>query len=113
MREFLYVDDMADGCVFLMEQNIESGLYNIGSGIDVTIRELALTVMDVVGFQGEIIFDSSKPDGTPRKLLNVDKMRDLGWVAKTSLRDGIQAAYADYLNANSRHNRKLESCESI
>src|SRR3990167_119033 len=109
MREFLYVDDMADGCVFLMEQNIESALYNIGSGIDVTIRELALTVMDVVGFQGEIIFDSSKPDGTPRKLLNVDKMRDLGWVAKTSLRDGIQAAYADYLNANSRHNRKLES----
>ena len=97
MREFLYVDDMADACVFLMEQGIGDGLFNVGTGEDVTIRELAETVMSVVGFDGEIVFDSSKPDGTPRKLLNVDRLRDLGWQAKTSLRDGISKAYADFL----------------
>jgi GDP-L-fucose synthase len=98
MREFLYVDDLADACVFLMEQGIGEGLFNIGTGKDVTIRELAELVMSVVGFQGEIVFDASKPDGTPRKLLNVDRMRELGWQAKTSLRDGIAKAYADFLN---------------
>lgn len=99
MREFLYVDDMADACVFLMEHDeIQSGLFNVGTGVDVTIRELAKTVMDVVGFKGEIVFDASKPDGTPRKLLNVDRLRGLGWQAKTSLRDGIARAYADFLN---------------
>ena len=97
MREFLYVDDMADACVFLMEQNIGEGLFNVGTGEDVTIRELAETVMSVVGFQGEIEFDASKPDGTPRKLLNVDRMRQLGWQAQTSLRDGIAKSYADFL----------------
>lgn len=97
MREFLYVDDMADACVFLMEQGISKGLYNVGTGEDVTIRELAETVMSVVGFEGNIKFDDSKPDGTPRKLLNVSRMRKLGWQAKTSLRDGIARAYADYL----------------
>jgi len=97
MREFLYVDDMADACVFLMNKGIDEGLYNVGKGEDVTIRELAETVMSVVGFEGEIVFDSSKPDGTPRKLLNVDRMSNLGWTAKTSLRDGITKAYADYL----------------
>ncbi len=106
MREFLYVDDMADACVFLMEKGIHDGIFNIGTGEDVTIRELAHTVMDVVGFKGEIIFDSSKPDGTPRKLLNVDKMKKLGWTAKTSLRDGIAATYVDFLNENNRHNKK-------
>lgn len=105
MREFLYVDDMADACVFLMEKGINDGIFNVGTGEDVTIRELAHTVMDVVGFKGEIIFDASKPDGTPRKLLNVSKMRDLGWTAKTSLRDGIAASYADFLNENSRHHK--------
>ena len=98
MREFLYVDDMADACVFLMEQGVSDGLFNIGTGEDVTIRELAETVMSVIGFKGEIVFDASKPDGTPRKLLNVDRMRDLGWQAKTALRDGIGKAYADYLS---------------
>lgn len=99
MREFLYVDDMADACVFLMEHaEIQDGLFNVGTGEDVTIRELAETVMDVVGFKGEIVFDASKPDGTPRKLLNVDRLRGLGWLAKTSLRDGIEKAYADFLN---------------
>ncbi|MDP3706382.1 MAG: GDP-L-fucose synthase [Legionellaceae bacterium] len=111
MREFLYVDDMADACVFLMEQNIHDGIFNIGSGVDVTIRELAETVMNVVGFTGEIIFDATKPDGTPRKLLNVDRMRELGWVSKTSLRDGISAAYDDFLNINSRYNRNKTSLE--
>ena len=97
MREFLYVDDMADACVFLMNKGVDEGLYNVGKGEDVTIRELAETVMNVIGFKGEIVFDASKPDGTPRKLLNVDRMRALGWTAKTSLRDGITKAYADYL----------------
>lgn len=97
MREFLYVEDMADACVFLMEKGIGEGLFNIGTGEDVTIRELAETVMSVVGFQGEIEFDASKPDGTPRKLLSVDRMRDLGWQAKTPLHEGIARAYADFL----------------
>lgn len=97
MREFLYVDDMADACVFLLERgDIRNGVFNVGTGQDVTIRELAEVVMSVVGFKGEIVFDSSKPDGTPRKLLNVDRMRDLGWQAKTSLREGIVKAYADF-----------------
>ena len=99
MREFLYVDDMAEACVFLMEhENICDGVFNVGTGQDVTIRELATTVMDVVGFKGDIAFDASKPDGTPRKLLNVDRMHNLGWRAKTSLRDGIAQAYADFLS---------------
>jgi len=98
MREFLYVDDMADACVFLMESGIEEGLFNVGTGTDVTIRELALAVIDIVGFKGSIVFDDSKPDGTPRKLLNVDRMRDLGWQAKTSLQAGIAQAYEDFLN---------------
>jgi len=99
MREFLYVDDMADACVFLMERkDIVDGLFNVGTGQDVTIRELAFTVMELVGFKGDIIFDANKPDGTPRKLLNVDRMRDLGWAAKTSLREGIAKAYSVYLS---------------
>lgn len=97
MREFLYVEDMADACIFLMEQSISEGLFNVGTGEDVTIRALAETVMSAVGFKGEIVFDASKPDGTPRKLLNVDRMRELGWQAETSLRDGIAKAYADFL----------------
>ena len=97
MREFLYVDDMADACVFLMEHSINEGLFNVGTGQDVTIRELAETVMSVVGFKGEIVFDASKPDGTPRKLLNVERMRELGWQSKTALRDGIAKAYTDFL----------------
>jgi len=97
LREFLYVDDMADACVFLMEKNIAEGLFNVGTGSDVTIRELAETVMEVVGFRGKIIFDSSKPDGTPRKLLDVGRMRALGWQAQTPLRVGIAQAYQDFL----------------
>jgi GDP-L-fucose synthase len=98
MREFLYVDDMADACVFLMESDIKDGMFNIGTGKDITIRELAEVVMQVVGFHGQIVFDSSKPDGTPRKLLDVDLMAQQGWTAKTSLREGIALAYADFLS---------------
>lgn len=97
MREFLYVDDMADACVFLMENGIPDDWFNVGTGTDVTIQELAETVMNVVGFQGRIVFDSTKPDGTPRKLLDVSRMRELGWQAKTALRDGIALAYQDFL----------------
>jgi GDP-L-fucose synthase len=92
-REFLYVDDLADACVHLMEHDVDPALLNVGTGVDVTIRELAETVMDVVGFQGRIAFDRSKPDGTPRKLLDVSRAAALGWTARTSLRDGIQRAY--------------------
>lgn len=96
-REFLFVDDMADACVFLMEKGISEGTYNIGYGEDVTIRELAETVMHVVGFKGNIVFDHTKPDGTPRKLLDVSRLAGLGWQASTHLRDGIAMAYAGYL----------------
>jgi GDP-L-fucose synthase len=96
MREFLYVDDMADACVFMMENGVADGMFNVGTGKDVTIRELAETVMSVVGFKGGIVFNTSKPDGTPRKLLNVDRMRALGWQAKTELREGIAKAYKDF-----------------
>jgi len=98
MREFLYVDDIADACVFLIEQGVSDGLFNVGTGEDVTIHELAETIKSVVGFQGKIEFDADKPDGTPRKLLNVDRMRELGWQAQTSLRDGIARTYQDFLN---------------
>ena len=96
-REFLYVDDLADACVHLMERGYDGPLVNIGTGEDVTIRELAETVMQVVGFNGRIVFDSSKPDGTPQKLLDVNRMTALGWRASTGLREGIASAYADYL----------------
>lgn len=98
LREFLYVDDLADACVFLMErESIREGWFNVGTGQDVTICELAKAVMAVVGFTGEIVFDASKPDGTPRKLLNVDRMREQGWQAKTSLHEGMLATYDDFL----------------
>lgn len=101
-REFLYVDDMADACVFLMESNVDSGLFNIGIGTDVTIRELAESVVEAVGFQGKLTFDTSKPDGTPRKLLSVDKVKALGWQAKTPLKEGIRLAYQSFLNGEKR-----------
>ena len=97
-REFLYVDDLADACVHLMDQGYDGPLLNIGTGEDVTIRELAETVMKVVGFEGQIVFDASKPDGTPRKLLDVSKLALLGWQYKTSLSKGISEAFSDYIN---------------
>jgi len=97
MREFLYVDDLADACVYLMKEGVSDGFYNIGAGTDVTIRELAETVMSVVGFAGRIVFDGTKPDGTPRKLLDVSRLRDIGWQACTPLRQGIALAYRDFM----------------
>ena len=97
MREFLHVDDMASACVFLMEMAMEEGvtdtLINIGSGEDLTIRDLAETIKKVVGFNGKLAFDSSKPDGTPRKLLDVTKLHELGWRHQYNLYDGLQNAY--------------------
>lgn len=93
-REFLYVDDLADACVHLMAKAYAGPLVNIGTGEDVTIGELAQTVMDVVGFRGRVVFDTTKPDGTPRKLLDVSRAQALGWRAQVSLRDGIARAYA-------------------
>ena len=96
-REFLYVDDLADACIFLMEQGVTEGFYNIGAGADLTIRELAELVMAVVEFPGSIAFDATKPDGTPRKLLDVGRLREMGWQAHTPLREGIALAYRDFL----------------
>jgi GDP-L-fucose synthase len=95
-REFLYVDDLADACVFLMETGYGGPLLNVGTGEDVTISQLAETVMDVVDFKGRIVYDHSKPDGTPRKLLDVSRMSALGWHARTGLREGIVRSYADF-----------------
>jgi len=100
-RELLFVDDLAEACLFLMEKGVESGLYNVGTGTDVTIRELAETVMDVVGFPGRIEFDTTKPDGTPRKVLDVSRMEQLGWKARVPLREGIVRAYEDFLRKQS------------
>ncbi|HWP18619.1 MAG TPA: GDP-L-fucose synthase [Burkholderiaceae bacterium] len=95
-REFLYVDDLADACVFLMERGYDGPLLNVGTGEDVTIRELAETVMRVVDFDGEIEFDTTKPDGTPRKLLDVSRLHALGWQARTSLEEGIRLSWQDF-----------------
>lgn len=98
MREFLYVDDLADACVYLMNEYNESEIVNIGTGKDITIKELALTVKDVVGFNGDIYFNTEMPDGTPRKLLDVSKLKSLGWQYKTELKEGIELAYQDFKN---------------
>ena len=98
MREFLYVDDMADASTFLMErEDIVDGVYNIGTGSDVSIKELAKIVTSTVGYSGNILFDTSKPDGMPRKLLDVRRMAKLGWVSTVSLEAGIKLAYDAYL----------------
>ena len=109
-REFLYVDDMAEASLFV--HNLDSKIFaahteimsshlNIGTGKDVSIRELAETIMDVVGYSGSLVFDRSKPDGPPRKLMNVDKLKKLGFEATTSLRTGLKKAYADYIQNRS------------
>jgi GDP-L-fucose synthase len=96
-REFLYSDDLADACIFLMEKHDGNDIVNIGSGKEVTIRELALTVRKVVAYDGEIDFDVSKPDGTPRKLLDCSKLHAMGWRHKTELEEGIGLAYQDFI----------------
>lgn len=97
MREFLYADDLADACTFLMEIYDGEQHVNIGTGVDVTIKELAETVQKVVGYAGEIIFDSTKPDGTPRKLLDVSKLHNIGWKHTITLENGLKMAYQAYL----------------
>lgn len=97
MREFLHVDDLAEAVTFALENKLEEHLYNIGTGKDITIKELAETIQEIVGHQGEIIWDSSKPDGTPRKLMDVSKMTNTGWKAKIGLKEGIKATYHWFL----------------
>jgi len=97
MREFLYVDDLADACIHLMLNYNGSEVVNIGTGVDITIKDLALTIKEVVGFEGDIYFNTDMPDGTPRKLLDVSKLKDLDWEYKISLKEGIEKTYKDYV----------------
>jgi GDP-L-fucose synthase len=99
MREFLHVDDMAEACIFLMNSDHNESFVNVGTGIDLSIRELAEMIGNIVGFQGEIIFDSSKPDGTMRKLMDVSKLNALGWHHTIALREGIESVYESYKKA--------------
>lgn len=98
LREFLFADDLAEACYFLMQNFNEGGFLNIGTGHDLSIKDLALLVKKIVGFEGALTFDSSKPDGTPRKLMDVSKLHDLGWKHKIELEEGIQLAYQDFLS---------------
>jgi len=105
LREFLYVDDLADACVFLMEHYSGNETVNIGTGIDQSIGELAQLVKETVGYTGELLYDTSKPDGTPRKLLDVSKLAGLGWRYQTDLREGLARTYLDFLQNPSRNER--------
>ncbi|WP_242919223.1 GDP-L-fucose synthase [Pontibacter liquoris] len=97
-REFLFADDLADACVFLMQHYSGRELVNIGTGEDLSIKELAGIVKEVTGFNGELVFDTTKPDGTPRKLMDVSRLHALGWKHSTQLKEGIALAYADFLS---------------
>jgi GDP-L-fucose synthase len=97
MREFLYVDDMAEAVVYALENKLPESLYNVGSGKDITIKELAETIQKVVGHTGDIVWDAGKPDGTPRKLMDVSKMKEMGWQYSIELEEGIQKTYAWFL----------------
>lgn len=96
-REFLFADDLAEACYYLMQNYDEEGLINIGTGEDISIKDLALLVKEVVGYDGEILFDTTKPDGTPRKLMDVSKLHDKGWKHTIELNEGIALAYNDFL----------------
>lgn len=106
LREFLFVDDMAEAVVFALENTLPDYLYNIGTGVDLTIKELAETIQKITGHQGEIIWDASKPDGTPRKLMDISKMHDLGWKHKIDLEEGIQMTY-DWFVKNVENVKKV------
>ena len=97
MREFLFVDDMAEAVVYALENNLPEYLYNIGTGKDITIKELAETIQKVIGHQGKILWDANKPDGTPRKLMDVSKMKEIGWRYSTELEEGIKKTYTWFL----------------
>jgi len=98
-REFLHVDDLADACVFLMEKGYDGPMINIGVGQDISIRELAEMIKEIVGFRGDIVFDTSRPDGTPRKLLDISRLSALGWRPGISLKEGVAITYADFLDS--------------
>ena len=98
MREFLHADDLASACVYLMDNYSEEGLVNIGTGIDITITDLAMLIKEIVGYDGALVYDHTKPDGTPRKLMDVSKLTNLGWKYSIELKDGLKKVYADYLN---------------
>jgi GDP-L-fucose synthase len=100
MREFLHADDLAAACVYLMENYNEEGLVNIGTGEDVTITELAMLIKEIVGYEGTLVYDHTKPDGTPRKLMDVSKLTNLGWKYSIELREGLKQVYADYQNSD-------------
>ena len=102
-REFLHVDDLADAAIFLMKKYSNSDIINVGTGKDLSIKDLALIIKDVVGFKGYIIFDSTKPDGTPKKLLDVSKIHSLGWHHKIDLEDGLKITYQDFLTNYSQY----------
>lgn len=97
MREFLFADDLADACYFLMDSYNEPTLINIGTGVDLTIKDLALLIKKTVGYEGNLVFDSTKPDGTPRKLMDVTKLHNLGWKHQIELEQGIKLAYEDFM----------------
>ena len=97
-REFLFVDDLADAVLFCMENDLEEDIYNVGSGIDITIRDLAIKIQKIIGHKGSIIWDKSKPDGTPKKLMDITKLKNLGWKYKISLDEGIERTYNWFLN---------------
>jgi GDP-L-fucose synthase len=103
-REFLFVDDLADACVFLLKNYSDIGFLNVGTGEDITVADFARLVADVVGFKGKLAFDATRPDGTPRKLLDVSRLTALGWRATTDLRSGLAAAYRDFLAGGGRDN---------
>jgi GDP-L-fucose synthase len=120
-REFLHSDDMADACVFLMNltdevyqpiarSEAQPPLFNVGCGEDLTVRELAELIRDVVGFKGRLAFDASKPDGTPRKLLDVSRMKELGWQAQILLHEGLEAVYQAYLTASTSPREQRRDC---
>jgi GDP-L-fucose synthase len=101
-REFIFADDAADACVHVMKYYSDIGFINIGTGVDVSIGEFASLISDVVGYRGNVVYDTSRPDGAPRKLLDVSRLRDLGWEPKTTLMDGLAQAYEDFLENGGR-----------
>jgi len=103
MREFMHADDLAEACLFLMENYSDLGFVNIGTGVDVTIRELAESIQEVVGFEGTLTYDSSKPNGTPRKLMDVGRLHEMGYQHKINLKEGLKLVYQDFLENMERY----------